>query len=1134
MPVFDILAKLRIDKGDSDSVFTSIGEKLGLIHHDATIPVKVDTAASTAGLDALQEKVSVQVQSINEWKTKLAELKTQRDAAEDSGKLADYNARIAVATEQIKAMQTPVKEAFNPEPVKQFEAELEKIPGHMHNAESGVSGFAAKSKEELGHAFSLGNVAEFATGGLAAGGITEIAGEFLNKAKEMRDANDSLSIGLSKSGLSAAEMKDELERLDGSTAKIAEDFALPGTQVKTLAGEIAGFSGLAGDQLDHLTEISLGASKALQMAPEAIARMIAKGADPEAQANLARIGIRMDANSTAAERMAAISQKLGPAIDASKAATNDATHNLDRLKNTVEETALGFASSIFEGIGPIFSALVPIFKILGEVLGAVGKPLGELIGALAGPLGSILGLIAVPLKFVAELIGTVLTTAIGGAKKEVGGIVDVFMGLIHLDFQKTWEGIKKFGSGLIDLVPGVTVMKSLAESVGLVSSKDDELKEKAKTAGEAGVKAAKDATASQEDLTAAIDASVKGWSDFQAGVKQGVDNSLASYALIQKRLKDGGAMFNGAFLPDDAGMRDKLNGLLAQWTKYGKDQEALKKQNDKFNQEANDAILGKEKAGQTDLLAQAKQKAQFAADTLNIELQRLRIAQGVAFSSSDELAVQQKLNSTFEEQVTTLGIVAAAAKDKKLSIGLDTERATEDLAKAKLEAKVQIDAVKLAADVQTAIDAGVKSEIELGIRPKSDNLELFDQQREEIKQKFESLTFDPLDPNYLQNVQLAAAQEYDALLGVDAAQKAFADAQTAAAAKNAHDIAQLRIDLMDDGLDKESMALDLKYREDVAAAQGNEEKIALLKQKYLKDAAALTAKNAKDELSAFAVTKDGLLTLYKDLIAERKALSDAEIADKIRGYDDEQTALQQSLQKGELSVYDYNAKLGKLAQDRADFETTVNDQHKSAIEKSYDDLSQKAIDSFKNEAAEYAASKTAEVLAHLLGEETKTVATQEGTAIRIVSLIAEEAASLAVAGANMVAAGASELWEAIVSLGPIAGPVVGVASVGAIIAAYLGFKGQLGFEQGGLGFVGENGVEVMAPVTDFSQFATMLVERTAQTTERAIRNRPNGGAGQNGSTNIRLSGEATLRGRDLALGLKREAASAQNERLIPA
>ena len=289
--------------------------------------------------------------------------------------------------------------------------------GLFDNLKSKVSSLGASFGGLGSSALSI-----FGGGALVAGlgGIGAAFGEILNGAREADDAADSLAISLAKAGLSGAELEAEQKRLGAVAKQTANDFAIPTTEVAKLQAKITGFSGATGDQLDELTQFSLGAANALQMPAESVAKLLGKAADPESTAKLKSLGIQFDKNATAAEKMEIIQRKLGPSIQATKDSTQDAIGTFDRISNSIKEFTITLASGLFDVIGQILGALSPFVTAFQSAFSGMGGGLDGFLSSLKSTVADVVSFISPVINFLADKVAGGLLLAFTIVKTQVG------------------------------------------------------------------------------------------------------------------------------------------------------------------------------------------------------------------------------------------------------------------------------------------------------------------------------------------------------------------------------------------------------------------------------------------------------------------------------------------------------------------------------------------------------------------------------------------------------------------------------------------------------------------------------------------------------------------------------------------
>jgi hypothetical protein len=322
--------------------------------------------------------------------------------------MAEFTAKLGLdSTDFVNGLNNAAKSTSQiTNELQKVGSESQKIGGGFSSAGGAVDGLKTKVAGLGNELTGVGSIAKTALGVFSGAAITagvQALGRgfsfIAERAREADDAADTLNISLVKAGLSASEAAKEQERLGEVAKKTANDFALPTNQVTALQAKIAGFGGVTGEQLDKLTEFSIGAASALDLPAEAVAKVIAKGADEEQQGKLAKLGIVFDKNATQAERFAIVQAKLGPVVDAAKASSQDSIGAFDRLKNTVEELAITIGSKLFDVLAPVFnsigeglSVIVPVvtegFGLIVSTLTEAGAIIGDAFASVSEGAGS--------------------------------------------------------------------------------------------------------------------------------------------------------------------------------------------------------------------------------------------------------------------------------------------------------------------------------------------------------------------------------------------------------------------------------------------------------------------------------------------------------------------------------------------------------------------------------------------------------------------------------------------------------------------------------------------------------------------------------------------------------------------------
>lgn len=150
--VQELLYKAILDVTGIDRPLAGVGSKLDDLNKKSTIPLTVDAGSAAAQLNGVGAAINTQVRSINEWKTKLKELKTELGNATDTATVNRLTAAIAAGEAEVKKLKTPIKDAFDPEPPKKFGDGVGSIEGQIKKTGSALGGL----KDGLSKAFQLG------------------------------------------------------------------------------------------------------------------------------------------------------------------------------------------------------------------------------------------------------------------------------------------------------------------------------------------------------------------------------------------------------------------------------------------------------------------------------------------------------------------------------------------------------------------------------------------------------------------------------------------------------------------------------------------------------------------------------------------------------------------------------------------------------------------------------------------------------------------------------------------------------------------------------------------------------------------------------------------------------------------
>ncbi|MEM7517654.1 MAG: hypothetical protein AAF368_12125, partial [Planctomycetota bacterium] len=120
-------------------------------------------------------------------------------------------------------------------------------------------------------------------------------------------------------------------------------------------------------------------------------------------------------------------------------------------------------------------------------------------------------------------------------------------------------------------------------------------------------------------------------------------------------------------------------------------------------------------------------------------------------------------------------------------------------------------------------------------------------------------------------------------------------------------------------------------------------------------------------------------------------LARAEIELQRAAYLEEERALDDSLERRQISAADHAARLKEIELDRAQFERSVQEDNAGFFRRSYEGLRDVALAAIRDQLSEFVAAKAIELFTHSSTEAAKTAATEGGTVARIASLVAEKA-----------------------------------------------------------------------------------------------------------------------------------------------
>jgi hypothetical protein len=747
------------------------------------------------------------------------------------------------------------------------------------------------------------------------------------------------------------------------------------------------------------------------------------------------------------------------------------------------------------------------------------------------------------LKGVGAFIGAFVSNEIGALVKGFEGAAKVLDGIIHLNLSEVKSGVADVGSAIgTGMSAGKAGVVAFNQSIAESKKSLDDQKKSAKDAGDA----AQDGAKRSADAQAALVKGIQDANDAYAGQIKGLDDDYnlakATFLRVQNDIRNGYTVTDGVRHDLSEAELADYKSKAAQFIALAKDRAARSK--DAAKEGASfDAATGKTVAKTSgDPLALSKELADAEAKRIEIKLRLADAEKGIAFSSRDELAVEKARTDEFNKQIKDRDLLASKKYGTKAQAEVDTNT-TKTL---EIGAKIVVDDKKSQEDYDKAIASLTQKKIELGILPKTDGIKIIDGEIDKLQQKIVVLRaqsiLNPLDPKI--KTDLAALNEQ--LLGLSKdrndKQKALDD-----------ELSQARIANITNETDRElaergrQFASDLQFVRDASDA-GREldaQEIELKKQletKYYSDIAAIRAKANKSDYDQELDLKRNLTQIaFNDVISSlqqefnaKKAFNRAAYDAQKQSLDKEQTALQNNLQKGQLTQQEYQTKLALLNQKRVDLEKTQESGLAGAIV----GFSQKALGSILDNYEKYFQGLLQKYVfdVALFGqaETEKTLSAVDGATARATADGVSSTASQKDASSSILGAASNALAKGIASLPFPVNIAAGIAASFAVMEAFKGIKSVLGFETGGIGMVGEKGPEIIGPTKDFSQMVSLLVTSTALEVRRAM--------GQDQATTrrtanrqtVRVTGEFRTRGRDMVTTLNNESLATQNERLAVA
>lgn len=237
--------------------------------------------------------------------------------------------------------------------------------GRVTSVLSPLSGIGEMSGGQMAMA---GGAAALGAVGLAAYGVERAYTAAAGAARKYDDGQNRLAIALTRSGLTGAALRRELENDSSVVDKLSIAFAKPREEIAETMGSLAAYSRESGANLKRITELTIAIGEATGMESTRIARMVGKGMNPEIQADMMRLGIHVDKNATALERLNALEEQYGATVDETKRRMSEGVHGWDKLINQLELAAGRFSDKAFNNLTPLFDELNPLVEKFGDDL----------------------------------------------------------------------------------------------------------------------------------------------------------------------------------------------------------------------------------------------------------------------------------------------------------------------------------------------------------------------------------------------------------------------------------------------------------------------------------------------------------------------------------------------------------------------------------------------------------------------------------------------------------------------------------------------------------------------------------------------------------------------------------------------
>ncbi|MFI5763899.1 hypothetical protein ACIA8F_23540 [Streptomyces sp. NPDC051563] len=156
--------------------------------------------------------------------------------------------------------------------------------------------------------------------------------------------------------------------------------------------------------------------------------------------------------------ISAMAEGLAPIIPVVSAALQTVAAALSPLI----EVALQLLEAVIKPLIPVITEIVAaVLPPLADALARVAEAVTPLLEVLTAVVDFLMPILAPAIVFIAKLLGDALTQAINGvamvfegALKMIKGVWDIFAGIFTGDWERVWNGIKSFVSGIWEWIKG--------------------------------------------------------------------------------------------------------------------------------------------------------------------------------------------------------------------------------------------------------------------------------------------------------------------------------------------------------------------------------------------------------------------------------------------------------------------------------------------------------------------------------------------------------------------------------------------------------------------------------------------------------------------------------------------------------